>query len=229
MAWKYERKVKRPKLTLAFDEALDCVKQIKPFIEYSRKAGMKGLGWAPQCAICGDVDPLDENMQETISVRLLIGERPRDVAKWLGISPATVYKHRTHIIAAFWAFGVGSKIAADGHFLTFPKAGTARQRQEWHRGRFQHLAYQAQQQKDVGQERACLKEAARCDLAIAAMEERDGEWMKRALDVPPDLEAKLVDAERRAKAAIIDQRPMVKVGEKTVEMEVASGLGKGQA
>ena len=232
MTWALEKHQKKPKLRLTHTEAVDTMKQIEPFIEHARKAGLKGMGWHPQCGICGAA-PLAAGAQETINIAMLMGQEIKKLADWMydgGLSPETpketvrkwFYRHRVHVLAAFWAYGLGSRVGLDGHWLSYPKEGTAQQRQEWYRGRFQYLAFQAQQDKNLREERNCLKEAAMCDRAIVVLEEQEAgrRGMKGALDVPAEQEARLAEAEARLKGRLIDHRPVLVVGERNVAIEM---------
>jgi hypothetical protein len=233
VTWSHEKNQKKPKLRLTHAEAMDAMRQIQPFIDHARKAGLKGMGWHPLCGVCGTATPLDLAAQGTINVALLMGQQVRQLADWMhagGLSEVLTkqltrkwfYKHRTHVLAAFWAYGLGSRIASDGHWLSFPKDGSPIRMQEWYRGRFQYLAFQAEQEANLKEMRNCLKEAATCDRAIAILKEReeDRRGMKGALEIPPEQETRLAEAEARLKDRIIDHRPLLVVDNSKVRLEV---------
>lgn len=205
-------------IRLTMDEALDSLKQINGYIEHARRTNMEGIGYSSECKICGNSD-YDKEIAEQVNMALLTGQSPAQVATWTGFERGAIFRHRTHLIKGFWTFGMGAKIAADGHWLTFPKDGTFEQRIDWYRGRFQFLAYMAEQAKDYKEQRVCLRDAKDCDRAIELVQRMDAGGVKHALDVPDDVYAKIMDAERR-RTATIEQRPTVNATAEKVEVKV---------
>jgi len=195
---------------LNHEEAVESVEQLRPFIEFAKTAGMDGVGWSRDCRICGE-DPWDIHRQDIVDICLLMGEAPGFVSKVWGVAADDMFRHRTHFINAFWSYGMGGRVASDGHWVTFPKDGTEEQRFTWYRGQAQLLAFQASKAKDLKEVRNNLKLAMDCDKALAVLA-REPKDMKRALDLSPDQAARIEDAEKRRHQAMLDNlTPATKV------------------
>lgn len=216
------------RLKLTHEEALESLKQVAGYVEYARKFKMDGIGYSHDCPVCGD-SPYDAETQEMVNMALLMGQSPQAVCQWSGFKPGIIFRHRTHLIKGFWAYGMGARIAEDGHWLTYPKDGTFQDQMKWYRGRFQYLAYQAEMGKDLREQRNCLKEAMSCDRAIELVQRLGDQDPKRALEVPEDLEAKLAEIERRRTQAVIEARPVVEVEAKSIEVKTAEKVNEQEA
>ena len=192
----------RTTLKLGQAEAAEAWAKLKPFVAFSRKSGMSGIGWGRGCPICASKT---EEEIDAINVALMAGGVPRRVSEqFMGAANDTtrraMERHRKHVVAAFWAQGMGGRIAADGFYLDYPQEGRGRDRMTWYLRKFQWLAHQAEQSADYREMRNCLKEAAACDKAIIVLDEHDEDprKMKRALEIPADHEKRLVEEIGRA-------------------------------
>jgi hypothetical protein len=192
-------------VVLNHEEAVDSMRQLRPFIEFAKTAGMSGVGFEKECPVCGE-NGMDIDRQDIIDICLLIGEGPKKTGILWGVPPEKIFWHRQHLFRAFWTYGIGGRVASDGHWLNFPKNGTEEERFNFYRGQFQLLAWRAQRANDPKEVRNNLVQAMACDkaLTVLAREPRD---MKRALQIPDDQMQRIEEAEEKRRLAMLENFP----------------------
>lgn len=210
-----DRKSLKVKVKLSHSEAVDVLRQLQPLVDHAAAAGMEGIGWSAFCPICDSNAP--PNQRKVIDVSLLMGEQPAVLSRRFNLTLHAAYKHRVHLLKAFWTHGMGARVEATGHWQTFPTDGDMIEKAKWYEGQFQRLAYLADQSREHGEVRRCLESAQNAGKLILLVQA--GGLRPAAPEIAADQLNRLEEARAQRQKAVAHHEPVINVTAKTIELE----------